>query len=346
MHVACAVQVRAYGAQPRFRRVSELRLELNLRAALLSQIANCWLGLRLELLGAALAAAATILAFARNTPAAPPPAAAAAAAAAAAVFGPPTEEMAKAAAAAAAEAAQGAAAAAAGAAAKSASRVGRSALAVSLAMQVTQALNWSVRQATELEANLVAVERMRTYRNVPPEAGYDAPPTTAQAGTPADSGAMGGDANELSSPSSSGRPLADNAAAAWDAPAQGWRADGVMGRIELHDVGMRYRDDLPNVLSGVHLSIAPAEKVGVVGRTGSGKSSLLMALTRLVAPPLRSGLITLDGVDIASLPLQPYRSAICVIPQEPTLFEGTVRCNCHACMPIRQKGLPFTPLTF
>ena len=85
--------------------------------------------------------------------------------------------------------------------------------------------------------------------------------------------------------------------------------------------------DLPLVLDDVTVSIQPSEKVGIVGRTGSGKSSLLMALTRLVAPPLRSGVITLDGQDISTLPLLPYRAAICVIPQEATLFSGSVRFN-------------------
>ena len=68
-------------------------------------------------------------------------------------------------------------------------------------------------------------------------------------------------------------------------------------------------------------------QVGVVGRTGSGKSSLLVALTRLVAPPLRSGTILLDGEEIGQLPLLAYRSTIGVIPQEAALFEGTIRFN-------------------
>ena len=266
--------IRAYGAQPRFSLRAGEKLDRNVRAAFVSCIANCWLGLRLELLGATLAAAAAMLAFAANK--SPPPAAAEAAAAAVAdVFGPMTE------------AAAATATAAAKAAARGAAKVGRSALGLSLAMQVTQALNWSVRQATELEANLVAVERMRTYKDVAPEPGY------------------------------------------WAAPQQleGEGKSHVRGRIELRNVGLRYREDLPLVLDGLDVVIQPSEKVGVVGRTGSGKSSLLMALTRLVAPPLRTGLITLDGTDISELPLLPYRSTICVIPQEPTLFDGTVRFN-------------------
>lgn len=92
-------------------------------------------------------------------------------------------------------------------------------------------------------------------------------------------------------------------------------------------MGLRYRRDLPPALDGITVSIQATEKVGVVGRTGSGKSSLLMALTRLVAPPLRSGRVLLDGVDITELPLLPYRSSLAVIPQEPTLFEGSIRFN-------------------
>ena len=69
-------------------------------------------------------------------------------------------------------------------------------------------------------------------------------------------------------------------------------------------------------------------KICIVGAPGSGKSSMLMALARLVAPPLRSGRITIDGADIAELPLLSYRASVCLLPQgPPTLFEGSIRSN-------------------
>ena len=162
---------------------AEAAIDRNLRAAIASALANCWLGLRLELLGATLAALAALLAFARRGGGAAAAAvhAAAGSAADAAVCAAAEWTLGAAAdaavcvatdAAGSAAVAGATAAANAAAAASSARRVGRTALSVSLAMQVTQALNWSVRQVTELEAHLVAVERLRSYRDVPAEPGY------------------------------------------------------------------------------------------------------------------------------------------------------------------------------
>ena len=95
----------------------------------------------------------------------------------------------------------------------------------------------------------------------------------------------------------------------------------------LRDLSLRYRDGLPLVLDGVSAEVRPGEKVGVVGRTGSGKSSLVAAITRLVAPPLRSGAVEMDGVDVSTTPLLEHREGVAVIPQEPTLFSGSVRDN-------------------
>ena len=82
-------------------------------------------------------------------------------------------------------------------------------------------------------------------------------------------------------------------------------------------MSLRYRDGLPLALRGVSATIRPREKVGVVGRTGSGKSSLLAAITQLVAPPQRSGAILVGGVEVSELPLQQHRASLAVIPQEP-----------------------------
>jgi len=79
------------------------------------------------------------------------------------------------------------------------------------------------------------------------------------------------------------------------------------------------------VLKGITLSISGGEKVGVVGRTGSGKSTLIQVFFRLVEP--LAGKIVIDGIDISVLGLHDLRSRFGIIPQEPVLFEGTVRSN-------------------
>jgi ABC-type hemin transport system ATPase subunit len=88
---------------------------------------------------------------------------------------------------------------------------------------------------------------------------------------------------------------------------------------------MAYRAGLPLVLRGVSLQLAPGEKLGVCGRTGAGKSSLLVALFRLAE--LHAGAIRVDGVDIARVPLAALRARLAIIAQEPTLFTGTLRSN-------------------
>ncbi|XP_034256173.1 multidrug resistance-associated protein 5-like [Thrips palmi] len=97
------------------------------------------------------------------------------------------------------------------------------------------------------------------------------------------------------------------------------------GEIKMENVQLRYRDGLPLVLQNVSLHICGGEKVGVVGRTGAGKSSLITTFLRLTE--LAGGHILIDNVDISSLGLQELRSAIAIIPQDPVLFEGTLRFN-------------------
>lgn len=97
------------------------------------------------------------------------------------------------------------------------------------------------------------------------------------------------------------------------------------GNVDLQDVQVRYRPNTPLVLKGVTLSIRGGEKIGVVGRTGSGKSTLIQVLFRLVEPT--GGRIIIDGIDITTLGLHDLRSRFGIIPQEPVLFEGTVRSN-------------------
>uniref|UniRef100_A0A672PFU0 ATP-binding cassette, sub-family C (CFTR/MRP), member 10 n=1 Tax=Sinocyclocheilus grahami TaxID=75366 RepID=A0A672PFU0_SINGR len=97
------------------------------------------------------------------------------------------------------------------------------------------------------------------------------------------------------------------------------------GRVEFVGAVLVYRPGLPNALDGVSLEVLPGERVGIVGRTGSGKSSLFLALFRMVE--LNQGQILLDGVDISSVRLSNLRSKLAIIPQDPFLFSSTVREN-------------------
>ncbi|KAK4754038.1 hypothetical protein SAY87_002142 [Trapa incisa] len=97
------------------------------------------------------------------------------------------------------------------------------------------------------------------------------------------------------------------------------------GRIELEDLKIRYRENAPLVLKGITCTFKEGSRVGVVGRTGSGKTTLISALFRLVDSG--SGRICIDGMDIALIGLRDLRMKLSIIPQEPTLFRGSVRTN-------------------
>ncbi|KAL5549603.1 hypothetical protein UlMin_004834 [Ulmus minor] len=97
------------------------------------------------------------------------------------------------------------------------------------------------------------------------------------------------------------------------------------GEVEIQDLQVRYAPHMPLVLRGLTCTFPGGMKTGIVGRTGSGKSTLIQTLFRIVEPT--AGQITIDGINISSIGLHDLRSRLNIIPQEPTMFEGTVRSN-------------------
>jgi ATP-binding cassette subfamily C (CFTR/MRP) protein 1 len=105
-------------------------------------------------------------------------------------------------------------------------------------------------------------------------------------------------------------------------PPKDWPAQG---KITFENVELRYRPDLPPVLRNLSLDIAPGQLVGIVGRTGAGKSSIIMTLFRMVE--LSAGKVIIDGIDISTIGLHDLRSNVAIIPQDAVLFSGTMRYN-------------------
>jgi ABC-type multidrug transport system fused ATPase/permease subunit len=107
-----------------------------------------------------------------------------------------------------------------------------------------------------------------------------------------------------------------------DKLARNWPSEG---EIQLQNLHVKYAPQLPFVLKGLTVTFPGGLKTGIVGRTGSGKSTLIQALLRIVDPTI--GQILIDGVDICTIGLHDLRFRLSIIPQEPTMFEGTVRSN-------------------
>lgn len=105
-------------------------------------------------------------------------------------------------------------------------------------------------------------------------------------------------------------------------PAPDWPQKG---HIEFKNVSLRYREELPLVIKNLQLDVKPKEKIGICGRTGAGKSSLITALYRL--SEVTKGKIEIDGVDVSTIGLHDLRSKLSIIPQDPVLFKGTIRKN-------------------
>jgi ATP-binding cassette, subfamily C (CFTR/MRP), member 1 len=156
-------------------------------------------------------------------------------------------------------------------------------LSMSYALQITSSLNWIVRQAVEVETNIVSVERVLEYARLPSEAPEIIPRRR---------------------------------------PPVAWPAKGALA---FKNYSTRYREGLDLVLKNINLDIKSHEKIGVVGRTGAGKSSLTLALFRIIEPAM--GNIDIDDLNTSTIGLLDLRRRLAIIPQDAALFEGTIRDN-------------------
>lgn len=100
------------------------------------------------------------------------------------------------------------------------------------------------------------------------------------------------------------------------------------GHLQVEGLVAGYAPDLPPVLKGLSFEVTSNQRIGVIGRTGAGKSSLTLALFRFLEA--REGKIVIDGIDISKMQLHDLRSRLAIIPQDPVLFSGTVRSNLDA----------------
>lgn len=183
-------------------------------------------------------------------------------------------------------------------------------LSISYALNITQTLNWTVRMMSNVETQIVSVERIREYSDVTTEPRSLRPESASTRREPQEPQSFLAQAE------------ADAVAEASDSRLRGWPSKGA---IRIRGLRLHYRSDTPAVLHGVDMDIPAASKVGIVGRTGAGKSSLVSALFRLAE--VQTGLVSIDGVDISTVPLRILRSRIAIIPQEATLLTGTVKTN-------------------
>lgn len=154
-------------------------------------------------------------------------------------------------------------------------------LAITQSTALTGLVQWGMRQSAEVANQLMSVERVLEYQELPKEKQPAKPKT----------------------------------------PPPSWPDQGL---LTFNDMGLKYDVNAPLILKELDLVIKPKEKVGVVGRTGAGKSSLISALFRLANV---TGDIEIDGINTKDLALQTLRSKISIIPQDPVLFSGTLRYN-------------------
>ncbi|XP_054157544.1 ATP-binding cassette sub-family C member 4-like [Oppia nitens] len=157
-------------------------------------------------------------------------------------------------------------------------------LAISSAISICGTFQWGVKQSVELESHMTSVERVAEFSNLPTEPNLES--------------------------------THDN-----NRPPSSWPSTG---SLQFDNVSLAYSNDETQVLKNLTFNINSNEKVGVVGRTGAGKSSIIAALFRMTLP---TGYIKIDGIDTSQISLTDLRSKISIIPQDPVLFAGPVRRN-------------------
>jgi ABC-type multidrug transport system fused ATPase/permease subunit len=183
-------------------------------------------------------------------------------------------------------------------------------LAVSWSNNFCISLNFNIVYTTGAESAAIAVERLLAYTSLPPEAPLVEPPKGARGPTT----------------TTTARAHAE-VAAALAAPRGAWPREGA--GVDFEGVSARYAQGLPLALNGLSFSVPPGAFCAVVGRSGSGKSSLAAALFRVIE--LEGGVIRVGGDDVAGLGLARVRGAQCVIiPQEPAVARGSLRANVDA----------------
>jgi ABC-type multidrug transport system fused ATPase/permease subunit len=196
-------------------------------------------------------------------------------------------------------------------------------------LAITGLMAWAVRNLTMLESHMMSVMRVSELTDIDVE---EADERGAEEGKGENQSQMPkemegpGEALKIDFPANvkgalGVAPVNDKALVADGWP---WK-----GGVHFNNVSMRYNSASPLVLKGVTLSVPPGSTLGVVGRTGSGKSSLLLLLFRIVEIE-SGGSIEIDGVDIRSVSIETLRNSLAIIPQDPVLFSGTLAFNLDA----------------
>ena len=185
---------------------------------------------------------------------------------------------------------------------------GDAGLTLSYSTQFVGAISALLNLRTVLEISMNDVERVDEYTTELKAEDYGEAPTASGAAAAAGAASAAAAAGAASAAAASLPP--------------DWPLEGA---IEFRDVALKYPTAASPVFRHLSFAIPPRTRVGVVGRTGAGKSSLAVALFRVVEAA--AGTITIDGVDARTVPLQTLRGALSIIAQEPTLFQGTVRYN-------------------
>lgn len=187
--------------------------------------------------------------------------------------------------------------------------VGLVGFALAYMLSVSALFQWTIRQSAEVESQMTSVERLNTYIELAPEAYSDS-----------EDGAKG----KAAGVGKEGYQQLIHEDSKFDVSVDG-NPYFTYKQVSLQGLTATYRLDLDPVLKGLTVTIPFGSKVGVCGRTGSGKSSFLLALLRLNI--ITSGDILIDSTSLVHMPLEAARSMISMIPQEPHLFSGTLRFN-------------------